>query len=251
MDKGNTKEYLEVILGTIKHAFGDRPSDPEVTDALWNTVHNLDGPRSKQNVKISDKEKFIYQKLFKGLDEITSSYYRMKDITYYFSHFPYVGEKDVSHPNYLRYHIENYLNEMYILKLRITDYIKVITRSYKKSSNYGDMQSALDGIKKAIVDCMDGLITTRGSHVHQSRFTNDDIDRLTTLDLLGLNDGHVGKECDVLKQDGCKDLEATWVNIMDINKGVLDDMLDKLFQILLEHITHDGEIFFPDHTVWT
>ena len=42
------------------------------------------------------------------------------------------------------------------------------------------------------------------------------------------------------------------VSFLDMRSFVpLDDMLDKLFQILLEHITHDGEIFFPDHTVWT
>ena len=126
--------YLDIIINQVRQlaAEDDIFNDSEFREIFKNHIFGLRGP--KQLAKKREKGDRNILKLLEGFFEIANSYYCLIDIETYIGRFPY-GNTEIYKTRHLEYHMENYLNEAYILKERLNAYSTLIQRLYKKNFN--------------------------------------------------------------------------------------------------------------------
>jgi len=245
-----TEKYLRILMHAMDGAL-DAPGlmeNLEVQEAVWNTVFDEDGPRVA-DTKPSDKSRFVATKLFHGFSEIFSSRERLKQIEQYIKRFPY-RDTGISRLDYLRYHIENWLNEVYILKERMIAYNTAITRSYRKSNNADLLESQLSQSSKSVSASLQGVISVRGAHVHNSRYTDDDLDRLRTLELLLLAESELTPIFRKLYLEVYKSTRRKWFKNMRTNHDAIEIILNAYSQTLIDCVTEGEVVVFPSNTKW-
>ncbi len=131
------------------------------------------------NQKLSPQDIF-FGVLFYGFNEIYISFERLKDLEVYISRFPNV-KTPIAKINYLRFLIENYISEVYILKERLNKYLKKIRESYIEDRRYVLIRKTCDQLINAVEDSLENIITIRGSHTHLVRYEDRDIKRLESI----------------------------------------------------------------------
>lgn len=177
------EKYKLALIKAVQPVILNRPDEEQkaVGEVLRNMLFDLDGPRHTSS-KFSQTERLIGE-LFFDFTEITKSYLSLRDIEIYVRRFPY-RDTDVSRSRYLRYHVENYLNEVYILQERLTKHLTIIERRYRKSQRIQEIKAKLDPLYKLVSLSLDGIISIRGSHVHRVRFSDEDTERLEIFELI-------------------------------------------------------------------
>jgi hypothetical protein len=116
--------------------------------------------------------------------EIHSSVERLDQVLAYLSHYP--GNKTfrgLSESDWLRYHIEVYLHETYILRERLKRFLKRVERSKliaRDSGALGVVRMLQTHVDTALVN----VIRLRGSHVHDQRFDDEELKKLDVLVLI-------------------------------------------------------------------
>jgi len=143
--------------------------------------HRDKTPPSKPR-ELSSRESFIEQ-LFFGFMEILMSFENLRNVSIYIRRFPY-HRAGVEKTAYLRYHIENYLNELYILKNRMNALLTVISRRYRKDKRRDQIRDASKKIQDHFARALINVVQTRGAHVHEQRFDDYDISRLTLFKIM-------------------------------------------------------------------
>ena len=131
------------------------------------------------NQKLSPQDIF-FSVLFYGFNEIYISFERLKDLEVYISRFPNI-KTPIAKINYLRFLIENYLSEVYILRERLNKYLKKIRESYIEDRRYVSIRITCDQLINTVEGSLKNIITTRGSHTHLVRYSGRDIKRLESI----------------------------------------------------------------------
>ena len=243
---GKTKLYANMIFKLAQSSISstDKKEEKELAEILGNVIFNRDGPRALADVKFSREDK-LTMKLFKSLSEIASSYESIQHISVYIGIFPF-QKKGISKYSYLRYNIENYLHELYILEQRLTAYLKIIERIYKKSKINPQVDLASKQLRVVVTEAFSGYVKARGSHVHCNRYSDKDIDRLSMFDTLSkLQDEQFVRNFELLYKIAYKDIRKKW------KKRILDDIrsIHKLnemyFGSIHKIITKNGVLINP------
>ena len=148
---------------------------------LWPAVVNriIDGPGPKQMtspIPAADAQLF---KFWRAFLEISQSYESIRDVPNYLRHSP-PKRIGVQHSRYMAWHVHGYLNEIYILQLRLKSFWSLVHKTYRSSVIAQSKQTAtrIDKILKAFKSAVDA----RGSHVHESRLDGTEIDRLSVIE---------------------------------------------------------------------
>jgi hypothetical protein len=81
------------------------------------------------------------------------------------------------------YHIEKHLEETYILRERIVTFLRRIERQSRKR-RHDDVAARVAELEKLIYQNFEGVVRTRGMHVHEGRFEDEEVRRLDWYDLL-------------------------------------------------------------------
>jgi len=84
----------------------------------------------------------------------------------------------------LSHTIEAYLNEVYVFQQRLLSYVRRVRRYAEKRTAKAEVGRILDTIERMVFTTFEEIIKTRGASVHVTRYTDDDVSRLNTLDLL-------------------------------------------------------------------
>ncbi|MEZ4087128.1 MAG: hypothetical protein R3B71_02195 [Candidatus Gracilibacteria bacterium] len=130
--------------------------------------------------------------------------------------------------------------------MRLLTYLKVIRRAYKKSSRSEKIKDVTEHLEGFVKDMFRGYNYVRGSHVHQLRYSDPDLDRLSLFDTLTNSEN---EDFVHLMEFGYKlafrDIRKKWKkriekDSMDLLKG-LDIYFDSLYKLL----TKKGEFIFP------
>ena len=132
------EKYSEIFINRAKKLLEDEDieNNPEYAEVFKNRILGLSGPK-QLNRKQTPSEVF-FSKLHDGFSEISDSYYCLLEIEIYIGRFPY-RNTSISKTRHLAYHMENYLNEIYILRERLNNHFTTIGRLYrkdKKTSRY-------------------------------------------------------------------------------------------------------------------
>ena len=165
---------------TVPSLLKDLPAD------LLNPVFGLPpsnkGPKRQQ---LSRNERYWIDWL-QEFSEINSSIERLDQCLVYLTHFP--AKKSfrfhgLSESDWLRYHIEAYLQETYILYTRLTRFLRMVEKVAIASSDKAGLLSA-KGLKRIVEESFAAIVKTRAGHVHEHRFDATELRNLDTLVLL-------------------------------------------------------------------
>ena len=142
--------------------------------------------------------------------------------------------KRVDKDNYIKFLVGSYLQEMYILEQRLTAYAKKLARLYRKPSLPG-------AVKRVVYEPLEGLINTRGAHVHQRRFSDERLDSVSTLALFR----RVGHELGEDLEFEYKLAQLHWKKRVRENNQTTRRIVDQYCAILEGVICKDGQAAFP------
>ena len=244
----NVAKYSKVILNKATSYIKKRAikQEKEFGKVLKNIILDNDSPKILEEE--SDKEElFIADKLFRPFHEIILSFEVLENIPIYLKTFPF-KRKGISEVSYLRYHIENYFNELYLLTQRLDSYIRNIDNGYKKSTQYKNMYKLIQTTKKISSEIIKSpiIIKTRGEHVHKVRYSDNDIDHLSLLDLYtNSEDKNLKKIINLLYKQAFKKIRKKWITQIKNNNEDLIKILDVYFDNLYKIIIKKGEIIIP------
>ena len=216
----------------------------ELGQTLWNELLDLEGKRVVDR-NLSQRELF-FREVFYRFIEIDTSYIALKDIEVYIGRFPY-SKDNISKVRHLHYNISNYMNEIYILKERLSAYLTKIGRLYRKDRRHQKILKSTRPIFKMVTNTLSGITKIRGIHVHQLRYKDKDLERLNTLELLVRNDGgdFIEQLPDYYELE-YKKIRRKWKKIVKQNNKTLRELLNIYFGGLLKILFgKNGNLIYP------
>lgn len=197
------------------------------------------------------KSYFITNTIFFPFTEICSSLDSLINIWLYLK-FPVPSEfsGDISNWVWIRYHIENHLHEIYILKCRLSWYIWSLKDSYNRHPDWVKIRFELDKIKVFLESKFKWIIDTRDEHVHEERFSDSKLDQISYFELLAKSkDKNFANLIEISLESVHLEWKKKWEEIMNNNIDVVIDIVDEYFWWLLKILqdSHDKkEIIYPE-----
>ena len=253
MELEYTEKYLNILYdemsSVLEKDIKRKDTKRDLKQVIFNTIFDKKGPRVISTT-IPDKSLFIGNKLFRGFSEIYTTVESLRNIEKYVRRFPY-RDMRISRLDYLKYHIESYLNEVYILKERMVTYNKVIARAYRKSENAEQVKKELAQSSKLVSDSLKNIVEVRGTHVHEHRYTDPDLDRLSTLELLSNSDMQEAEIFNSFFIEEYKKIKKKWINTIRVNNSTVEQIINLFSKTLLECITNGTSLIYPTNTVWS
>lgn len=248
----NTQKYFDLVCGEAGKMMRPhlKKGDKELGEVMINVIADGEGPRTvKRNH--SPKVYFISNKLFRPLSEIIDAVDTIENIAIIIRSFPY-KRQGISPVKYLKCHVENYFNELYILKSRMVSSLKLIERSYKKSDISEEVVKTVSTLLDIVSKIFDGYIKTRGAHIHEFRYSDADFTRMTMLELLSLGDkkDKFNSFMAGLSKEAYRALRQKWVKKIKVDLKGIYDLLELYFEKLLSVLSENGSIIFPKGMGW-
>lgn len=236
--------YSKIFIDRAKELIEeeDLKNSPEYLDVLKNQLLALKGPKQLSR-KVTPHDIF-FSKLMIGFSEIHNSYYSLLDIQVYIGRFPYAKAR-VSKTRYLAYHMENYFNEVYILKERLNAYCIAVDRLYKNDQTLKDLKTVMKALSGYVQKSLSGITDVRSRHVHRNRLTDENLDRLSTLELIN----HGPEKIPVMKtlyESLYRDTRTKYGLTIKQNNEEIRKILDVYFDVIYKVVTNENkQIRFP------
>lgn len=167
--------------------------------------------------------------LFSGYNEIDTSIRNLHNALIYIRRFPF-SKTRIERGDYLRYHYENYLNELYILQMRMQRYLKIISRLYRLDPRGPHIAGIMEKISDDFKEKLMRLIEARGVHVHRERYSDLEFSQLN------LFEGLRGEKIPGLNISLCDFIYRKILNVkrdfIKRTNKMLEKFLDKNFKCL-------------------
>jgi hypothetical protein len=118
--------------------------------------------------KPTSKKERIALEVFNRINDISSIFYRLDKYPFYFKNFYLINEINISEAEALEYHIQNYLNDIYALKIKNERLLGLIKNSIKEFNiiNEKDIKQAIKHINNNLDRGLKKAQKTRGDHMH-------------------------------------------------------------------------------------
>lgn len=182
----------------------------------------------------------FFTKIFKGFNEISSTVEALR-LAHVFVSLAPPKSRRIDKDKYLKYHVSVYLQEVYILKERLNAYATRVQRAYSKSSQKTKADIKIAPLFDLVKTALDGVVETRGNHVHDTRYSDDDLDWVSTLALASQYE----KELVESFNWEYKQAMRTWKDRINHNNKETEKLLDKYFDALFDVITVNNEVLDP------
>lgn len=182
----------------------------------------------------------FFEKAFKGFMEISSTIDALR-LTQVFVSLSPPRSRRIKKSEYLKYHVSLYLQEVYILKERLNSYATRIQRAYSKGSRKHLADAKIKPLFEIVKNSMDGLVLTRGAHVHDMRYSDEDLDRVSMFSLAS----DASQEFEEALKLSYRLAKSTWKERIKKNNEATMKLLDFYFDELYGVITINDEIHTP------
>lgn len=241
----NSLKFRKAIFSLIKTMTEKRISENKNEWILVTkrVLYNESGER-KLSTQPTAEEKMI-EKLTGGYTEIIASYDSMTEIPLYLKRFPSGLEWK---SKYLEFVVVNYLNETYILSERLGAYTKKVSRIYKNTPRATKLIEHIKEVDKKMNDFFLNINFTRGRHVHEKRFHDDDLQRLVYLEILYQNiKTHSDKFVESEYKKALAFNKTKWHNFIEKRNKGYEDLLGVYFSIMYSVIfDKNGDFLTPE-----
>jgi hypothetical protein len=237
------KRYWNSIQSILGELFAHIVSgNKELYKVIENDLFDLSGPhRLPRDRSNSERQAAI---VFQGYYEIISSYDNLADIEVYLKRLP-SRKSNISKTRYIKYHIGNYLNEVYILENRLVSYATKMLRSSQYLDEYERLKKYKAPLIKGLHLSFKSINNLRGSHVHQYRFSDDDLDRASSWELIiNTNSPSLGLDFSklapvkMMTHYSMRKARKKWLDYVKSNnekiRNVLDIYFDALYLIVFD-----------------
>lgn len=189
--------------------------------------------------KMPEQSRVFLIKLFYGFTEISGTLEALKLSEILVSLAPPRSVR-VKRDEYLKYHINSYLQEIYILKERLNSYATQLKRVYSKTDQKEKFNSQVDPVFSLVKTSLKGIIDTRGGHVHSYRYSDEDLNLLSWWTLISnFNKGFTHDA------NGYKWVKRIWKDRIKENNNQIMKLLDIYFECLYEGVTQNGKVVVP------
>lgn len=174
-------EIFEAVSAYIQnHVEASDPASEEQNNRLRNRLFDLDGPQHYDGP--DTPEKIFVGELIQGFFEISDAFEGLCDAGFYLRRFPFGGTR-ISKGRHLRLMVGFYLEQIYIFRERLRVYCDFLRKS-DRDDPQGPLVSEATSIASSMVEEVLGpLLSVRGRHVHLSRYTDSDLERLQSWEL--------------------------------------------------------------------
>lgn len=184
-EQENIKKYFdELMLQSKENILKIDPKDPIMLKNIELTLQGKGFSERVQGSKILTAwEKFLSD-IFFSFTEILHSLENIQMISVFVKQFPSYKKFEkykITPAKFLRYHVENYLNEVYIYEQR-TKYL--LAKIEKKVRKYNLDSKKIKILRDMITTATRSVISLRGHHIHVKRFNDDKLDRLSFLEVV-------------------------------------------------------------------
>jgi hypothetical protein len=129
------------------------------------------------------RDEVFVQRLMDQFAEIHDSYDRLRDVELYVGRFPFPRTR-VDKVRFLRFTVEAWLHELYMLRERLYAFAKAVQRAYRRDSRAKQAVNAAAAMRTVAQHALDAVVHARDAHVHESRFVDADIRQLTLLSVM-------------------------------------------------------------------
>ena len=175
----------------------------------------------------------MFEEIFRGFTEIGASMDTLELLEELLK-APPSRRKAIRKDRYLKFLIGSYLQEMYILEQRMTAYGKKISRLY-------GARPLPAAIKEMVYTPLENLISVRGAHVHERRFSDEHLDRLGMFATLNCVGHTLGEHL----EDEYFTSQITWAERVSKNNKSTRKIIDQYCAMIKPIITDSGKIFIP------
>ena len=201
----------------------------------------------EQSDELSTSEYTIIRMLVFGLSEIEYCLDTLSDSQIYMRRFPY-SKTQITKANHLRRCIEMYLEEVYLLKLRLTNYVDKIVAckdisSVLPTSSFDQLDRAKSLATKSLKPIA-GYGSIRGKHVHEERYSDPGIQRLSWLEGLANIADLDQKFRDLflsVRDIEFIDVRRGWINRVQEETTAINKVIDLYFGLLVDSLFHEDD----------
>lgn len=235
------KKYQVALMETIQPVLERITEEQreEMEKVYRNHLFDLEGLK-RANSDISEEDGFK-SRIFFGFTEINETYEVLKDIEAYIRNTSH-EEGEVSSVREIKYHVNSFLNEIYILKERLIAYLNFIDKEYKRGEDYRRIRPSIEPLYKMVSSGLQNVVNTRGYHVHQRRYSDDDLDRLSTLKLLA--DNTEGPWDDLFRVEYLE-VREKWIDRVDSSNESIETLNDRYFGKLYGLLFEEEDLILP------
>lgn len=142
--------------------------------------------------------------------------------------------KSIDRDKYLKFLVSAYLQDVYILEQRLTAYGKKISRLYGKPA-------LPPVVQRLVYDPLEGIIGTRGAHVHSRRFSDEHLDGVSTLALFRKLGHQLGEDLEFAYTLA----QHEWKLVTKKNNVAIRKIVDQYFGVLQAVMVSNDQIVFP------
>ena len=237
--------FSEIFGNHAKKIFEEVKQNQEMLEQLGD---NLLGYNKKPISRPMTPKNVFFGKLYSGFHEISESYFSLLDIEIYIGRFPY-GNTSIKRTRHLLYHIESYLNEVYIFTERLRSYLTTIGRSYRNDPKHQEILNKTRPLFSLIKASFNHITLVRGQHVHKYRVSDEDIERLSTFELLlHSDDKDLLASINYLFSIEYPQVRKKWKQQISKNNKELKTLLDYCFDVLFQIVADENfDIRYPSN----
>lgn len=187
-----------------------------------------------------------HQLLTYHLAKVQNTLDTMRDIEFYMSRFPY-SEAKIARHRHLIFHVQAFLNELYILRQRLLRLLSFIERNHRRDARLDYIKGVCEVLKNFVIGSMEKGVGIRGRHVHEWRLSDSDHDRLIGMSLsmsmpyVGIQNAFRSYYDSEYKRIRVRQRE--WVaSGIELSQGLVDAYFDELFKLVFDG---NGVMVYP------
>jgi len=231
------ERFGELAVDKVKPLIKKGMHQKELEQAVSDSIEGI--TRTPKPLDLPEEEAF-YRDIFWHFVEINKSLETLEHIPVFINSFrrpKAYWEASITATIYLRYHIEHYLQENYILLVRVRAFMNWLSRGFKKE---GRTQESLfvSKWKKYFENVMNNLTLVRGYHVHQARYDDNVLNVSTLFEIASSADD---KEMKAVATLSYKRAKKEWSKIIKKNNQALKESLDAIFEVLIPIVFPSAE----------
>jgi hypothetical protein len=235
------EKYLEILNKYSKEFV--KSFDDKDLEILENNLGYYLGSNENKPISQSNSKREYLITLMNGFTEINDTNKKLHDIEIYIQEFPASYIKlGIEKYLYLTYHIENYLNTIYVLTNRMKVHLNIIKKQFKYDAKMKILlETTYKVIKDKIEEVFNDINDVRGEYVHRLPYSDKNIEKLSLHSTVYKFDKSYIDKFDEIYNEVSK-IECN--KIIENNKSI-NNFIEYYFGKLNITLIENGNLIFP------